>query len=146
MSGQALGIITLTKRVFFIPTYQKRSQSVHIHSLSAVIQKKGSYSASKQRFLTVVSYLRAISYPESSGFLATCSAREFRKNCTAHVFGQRLSFIHLRIIINCALLRDIQLLLFSDRRICYLLSINGYPIKLSFGVSRRPNSNPQPQP
>ena len=29
--------------------------------------------------------------------------------------------------------------MFSDRRICHLLSINGYPIKLSFGVSRQPN-------
>ena len=33
---------------------QERRQSVHIHSLSAVIHQKGSYSASKQRFLTVV--------------------------------------------------------------------------------------------
>ena len=37
-----------------IPTYQERGQSVHTRSLSATIHQMGSYSASKQRFLTVV--------------------------------------------------------------------------------------------
>ena len=50
----------LTKHAFYIPTYQERGQSVHIHSLSAVIHQKGSYSASKQRFLTVVLESRSL--------------------------------------------------------------------------------------
>ena len=37
-----------------ILTNQERGQSVHIRSLSAVIHQKGSYSASKHRFLTIV--------------------------------------------------------------------------------------------